>query len=74
MNARLENGCPEYPANTNCDAAKAIPPGNRIRRALKLSWMSFHSSSAALKAPVTGTTPVIRLIWLNETRWPPVSP
>ena len=21
------NGAPEYPANTNCDPAKAIPPG-----------------------------------------------
>jgi hypothetical protein len=27
LNARLENVAPEYPANTNCDAAKAIPPG-----------------------------------------------
>ena len=50
LNARLENGSPEYPANTNCDPAKAIPPGTRIRRPLKPSWMSFHSRSAALKA------------------------
>jgi hypothetical protein len=34
LNARLENGAPEYPANTNCDAAKAIPPGAMIRRPL----------------------------------------
>jgi hypothetical protein len=27
LNARLENGAPEYPANTNGDPAKAIPPG-----------------------------------------------
>ena len=27
LNARLENGAPEYPAKTNCDPAKAIPPG-----------------------------------------------
>ena len=26
------NGAPEYPANTNCDAPKAIPPGAMIRR------------------------------------------
>ena len=37
LNARLDNGSPEYPANTTCDPAKAIPPGNRIRRALKSS-------------------------------------
>jgi hypothetical protein len=30
LNARLENGAAEYPANTNCDPAKAIPPGARI--------------------------------------------
>jgi len=32
LNVRLENGAPEYPANTNCDAPKAIPPGAMIRR------------------------------------------
>jgi hypothetical protein len=35
VNARFENGAPEYPANTNCDAAKVIPPGAKIRHALK---------------------------------------
>ena len=28
LNARLENGAPEYPANTNCDAAKADSAGS----------------------------------------------
>jgi hypothetical protein len=37
LNARLENGSPEYPAKTNCDPAKAIPPGARILLPLKLS-------------------------------------
>ena len=41
-NARLENGDPEYPANTNCEAAKAIPPGAKIRPPLKVSWKAFH--------------------------------
>jgi hypothetical protein len=56
LNARLENGAPEYPANTNCDAAKAIPPGAMIRRPLNFSWRAFHSRSAALKRPGTGTS------------------
>jgi hypothetical protein len=47
LNARLENGSPEYPANTNCDPAKAIPPGATIRRSLKGSWMPFHSLDAS---------------------------
>jgi hypothetical protein len=38
LKARFENGSPEYPANTNCEAAKAIQPGARMRRALKPSW------------------------------------
>jgi hypothetical protein len=31
LNARLENGAPEYPANTNCEPAKSIPPGALLR-------------------------------------------
>ena len=50
LNARLENGAPEYPANTNCDPAKFISPGARIRRPLKPSWIAFHSLSAWLSA------------------------
>jgi hypothetical protein len=56
LNARLENGAPEYPANTNSDAAKAITPGARMRRPLKLSWIAFHFLSDWLKAAVTGTS------------------
>ena len=37
LNARLENGSPENPANTNCDQGKAIPPWSIIRRPLKFS-------------------------------------
>jgi hypothetical protein len=36
LNARLENGAPEYPPNTNWEAAKAIPPGARMRAAFKI--------------------------------------
>ena len=32
LNARLEDAAPEYPANKNSDAAKAIPPWQRMRR------------------------------------------
>jgi hypothetical protein len=53
---RLENGAPEYPANTNCNPAKFIPPGAMIRRPLNSSWRVFHSRSAALKRPGTGTS------------------
>jgi hypothetical protein len=49
LNARLENGAPEYPANTNSAPAKAIPPGARMRRPLKRSWMAFQSRSVWLK-------------------------
>ena len=76
LNARLENGAPEYPANTNCDAAKAIPPGAMIRRPLNFSWRTFHSRSAALKRPVTGTSwktlplPLIRRVTISSpTLW-----
>ena len=37
LNVRVENGFPEYPANTNCDPANAIPLGAMMRRALKFS-------------------------------------
>ena len=56
LKARLEKGAPEYPANTNCDPAKAIPPRARILLPLNLSWIAFHSSSVVLKAPETGTS------------------
>jgi hypothetical protein len=58
LNARLENGSPEYPANTNCDRAKAIPPGATILRSLKRSWIPFHSldASAWLRRPGTSTS------------------
>jgi hypothetical protein len=76
LNARLENGAPEYPANTNSDPAKTIPPEARILLPLKLSWMAFHSRSAALKAPVTGTSwktlplPLIRSATISfPTAW-----
>ena len=76
LNARLENGAPEYPANTNCDAAKAIPPGAMIRRPLIFSWRAFHSRSAALKRPGTGTSwktlplPLIRRATISSpTLW-----
>jgi hypothetical protein len=76
LNARLENGAPEYPANTNCDAAKAIPPGAMIRRPLNFSWRAFHSRSAALKRPGTGTSwktlplPLIRRATISSpTLW-----
>ena len=76
LNARFENGAPEYPANTNCEAAKAIPPGAKIRRPLKFSWTSFHSRSAALKRPGTGTSwktlplPLIRKATISSpTLW-----
>ena len=49
LNARLEKGAPVCPANTNSDPAKAIAPSAMMRRALKLSRICFHSSSAALK-------------------------
>ena len=52
LKARFENGSHEFPANTNCDPAKAMPPGAKIRRALKPSWTFFHSRSAVLKRPV----------------------
>jgi len=54
LNARLENGSPEYPANTNCEAAKLIPPGARIRRPLKPSWVPFHSRERRTQAPWDG--------------------
>jgi hypothetical protein len=46
LNARFENRSPEYPANTNCDAANAITPGARMQRPLNFSWRIFHSRSA----------------------------
>jgi hypothetical protein len=46
LNARFENRSPEYPANTNCDAANAITPGARMQRPLNFSWRVFHSRSA----------------------------
>jgi hypothetical protein len=46
----------EYPANTNSDAANAIPPEPKIRRPLKVSCTAFHSRSAWLKRPGTGTS------------------
>ena len=76
LNARLENGAPEYPVKTNCDPAKAIPPGDMIRRPLKLSWMAFHSRSDALNRPGTGTSwktlplPLIRRAMISSpTLW-----
>jgi MerR family regulatory protein len=36
LNARFENGSPEYPANTNCDAAKAIPPRSHDPAAFRI--------------------------------------
>ena len=57
LNVRLENGASEYPANTNCDAAKAIPPRSHDPAAFKfLLEGAFHSRSAALKPPGTGTS------------------
>jgi hypothetical protein len=47
---------PEYPANTNWETAKAIPPGAMIRRPLIFCWRAFHSRSAALKRTGTGTS------------------
>jgi hypothetical protein len=35
LNARLENGAPEYPANTNCDPANASPSGQSNSLAFK---------------------------------------
>ena len=54
LNARLQNGSPEYPANTNWEAAKAIPPEQTA--ALIFCWRAFHSRSAALKRTGTGTS------------------
>ena len=48
LKARFENGAPEYPANTNCDPAKAIPPGARMRRPLKPSWRASTRGATGL--------------------------
>ena len=76
LNARFENGAPEYPAKINGDPAKTIPPGARMRRPLKFSWRAFHSRSAALKRPGTGTSwktlplPLIRRATISSpTLW-----
>ena len=68
LNARLENGAPEYPENTNCHPAKTILLGAKILLPLKPSWIAFHSRSAALKAPVTGTSWKTLPIPLNAQR------
>jgi hypothetical protein len=76
LKARFENGAPEYPANTNCDPAKAIPPGARMRRPLKPSWRAFHSRSDRPRRPGTGTSwktlplPLIRSATMSSpTLW-----
>src|ERR1700752_1121073 len=48
LNARLENGAPEYPVNTNCDPAKSIPPGgsNPPRFKALLDVLSFEKRCA----------------------------
>jgi hypothetical protein len=56
LNARFEDGSPEYPANTNCEAAKTIPLGQRMRRPLKPSWTPFSLRSAARNLSGTGTS------------------
>ena len=49
-----KNGAPEYPANTNCEAAKPIPPEAKIRRPLKVSCTAFPLEERVLG--VTGTS------------------
>jgi hypothetical protein len=55
VEARLENGAPEYPANTNSDAANAIPPGAMIRRPLNSSC-GLPLEERGTQGPGTGTS------------------
>ena len=48
------NGAPEYLVNTNCDAAKAIPPGAWIRRPLNFSWRGLPLEERCTQASGNG--------------------